>query len=278
LKIGIALGSGGARGIAHIALLEKLKSLGINPSVVVGSSAGAVVGAVYCLYGLNGLMDRMLEIVKLNKKIIAKADELMGKKRNLKYEVMEMSKTIMAHSLLTGDVIYNSLKHLFGSRRFSDCKTEFAAIALDIEHEKSVAIDEGFIVDAVVASSSVPGTFPPLRLGGMHLVDGGTTRVIPVKEVKERGVDFVVASDVSPFVPDLSTMLSIQYTVDDVKGKILADMDLNEADLAIKFNIPHIQWYEFDKSKIVYRVAKEELEEINFGPLLKVQDGETAST
>ena len=277
MKVGLALGSGGARGVAHIALFEKLNSIGITPYSIAGSSAGAIIGGLYCLYGLDGLMDRMLEIVRINKKIIARTNELMGKKRNLKNEVVEMSKIVLAHSLLAGDVIYDSLEHLFGSKKFSDCKVDFAAVAFDIEREEAVAIDEGFLIDAIVSSSSVPGTFPPVRLGGMHLVDGGTTRVIPVKEAKERGVNFVIASDVSPFVPDLSNMLSIQYTVDDVKGKILADMDLSEADLAIKFNIPKVQWYEFDKARSIYRMAKEELEMVDFSPLLKVNNAETNS-
>ncbi len=277
MKVGLALGSGGARGLAHIALFEKLNSIGITPYSIAGSSAGAVIGGLYCLYGLDGLMDRMLEVVRLNKEIVAKTDELMGKKRNLKNEVVEMSKIVMAHSLLTGNVIYDSLKYLFGSKRFSDCKIDFAAVTFDIEHEKAIVIDEGFLVDAIVSSSSVPGTFPPVRLGGMRLVDGGTTRVIPVKETRERGVDFVIASDVSPFVPDLSNMLSIQYTVDDVKGRILADMDLSEADLAIKFNIPKIQWYDFSKSKQIYQIAKKELENVDFRSVLKEHDPETSS-
>ena len=277
MKVGLALGSGGARGLAHIALFEKLNSIGITPYSVVGSSIGAVIGGLYCLYGLDGLMDRMLEVVRVNKEIIAKTDELMGKKRNLKNEVVEMSKIVMAHSLLAGNVIYDSLERLFGSKKFSDCKVDFAAVAFDIEREEAVVIDEGFLIDAIVSSSSVPGTFPPVRLGGMHLVDGGTTRVIPVRETRERGVDFVIASDVSPFVPDLSNMLSIQYTDDDVKGRILADMDLKEADLAIKFNIPKIQWYEFDKAKIIYKMAKKELEEIDFDSVLKERNAETGS-
>ncbi len=264
MKIGLALGSGGARGIAHIALLEKLETLEIKPSVVVGSSAGAVIGAFYCLFGLDGLLERMLEIVDLNRELIAKANELMGRKHKLKDGVVEISKIVFAHSLLAGDVIYNSLKRLFGAKKFSDCKTKFVAVAFDIGRGKAIVIDEGFILDAVVASSSVPGTFPPVRLGGMHLVDGGTTRVVPVKEVRMYGGDFVVASDVSPFIPDLSTMLSLQYTVDDVKGKILADLDLQEADIAVKFNIPRIQWYEFNKAKSIYKIAKKELEDVDF--------------
>ena len=269
MKIGLALGSGGARGIAHIALLEKLRDLGVNPSVVVGSSAGAVIGAFYSLFGIDGLLERMVEIADLNRKLIAKANEFMGRKRKLRDDVVEMSKIIFAHSLLAGDAMYNSLARLFGSHRFSDCKTRFAVTTFDIEHGKTVVIDEGFILDAVVASSSVPGAFPPVRLGGMHLVDGGTTRVVPVKESKMYGADFIVASDVSAFDPELSTMFALQYTVDDIKGKIIADLDLQEADMAVKFKIPHIQWYEFNKSKIIYRMAKKELENVDFTTLLR---------
>ena len=269
MKIGLALGSGGARGIAHIALLEKLRSMNVEIENVVGSSMGSVVGGLYCLYGLDGLMDRMMELVRINEDVIKKADEIMGKKHKLKDGVVEISRVVFAHSLLAGDILYDSLKQLFGSRKFSDCKTKFAAVAFDIDKGKSVVIDEGFILDAVVASSSVPGTFPPVRLGGMRLVDGGTASVIPVKESRGFGADFVIGVDVSPFSPDLSNTLALQYTVDDIKGKILADMDLNEADLAIKFNIARIQWYDFKKAEIVYQTAKKELEEVDFRSILK---------
>ena len=277
MKIGLALGSGGARGIAHIALIEKLLSLDVNPSIVVGSSAGAVIGALYCLFGIDGILERMVEVVNSNRKLFAKAHELMGKKHKLKDDVIEMSKIIFAHSLLAGDTIYDSLKRLFDSKRFSDCKMKFVAVAFDIERGKPIVIDEGFILDAVVASSSVPGTFPPIRLGGMHLVDGGTTRVIPVREVKAQGADFVIASDVSPLTSDLSNMLALQYTIDDIKGRILADLDLEEADVAIKFKIPSVQWYEFNKARSVYRIAKKELENFDFSHVLKEKDAETAS-
>jgi len=269
LKVGLALGSGGARGLAHISLLEKLHSMNVNAEIVVGSSIGSVIGALYCLYGLDGLMDRMMKVTYINQDVIKKANEIMSKKHKIKDGVIEISKIVFAHSLLTGDVIYDSLKALFGAKRFSDCDRKFAAVAFDIDKGKSIVIDEGFILDSVVASSSVPGTFPPVRLGGMRLVDGGTTRVVPVREARELGADFVIGVDVSPFSVDLSNMLSIQYAVDDVKGRILADMDLKQADIAMKFNIPHVQWYEFNKAKNIYQLAKEELKKLHFEDTLK---------
>jgi len=276
LKVGLALGSGGARGLAHVALLEKLHAMNVDVDVISGSSIGSVIGALYCLYGLNGLLDRAMELVRLNQDIVKKADEIMGKKHKLKDGVMEISKIVFAHSLLAGDVIYDSLKVLFGSKKFSECKKNFAAVAFDIDKGESVLIDEGFILDAVVASSSVPGTFPPVRLGGMKLVDGGTTRVIPVEEARKLGADFVIGVDVSPFSADVSNMLAIQYTVDDVKGRLLADIDLKEADMSIQFDIPHIQWYDFLKSETIYQIAKKELEEIDFSPVLKEKDVKTS--
>ncbi len=276
MKIGIALGSGGARGLAHVALLERLNAMNVDIDVITGSSMGSVVGALYCLYGLDGLMDRMMELVRLNQDIVKKADEIMGKKHKLKDGVVEISKIVFAHSLLAGDVIYDSLKALFDSKKFSECKKKFAAVAFDIDKGKSVFIDEGFILDAVVASSSVPGTFPPVRLGGMKLVDGGTTRVIPVREARKLGADFVIGVDVSPFSADISNMLMIQYTVDDVKGRLLADIDLKEADMAIQFDIPHIQWYDFLKSETIYQIAKKELEEVDFSPILRKKDVKTS--
>ncbi len=276
MKIGIALGSGGTRGLAHVALLERLNAMNVDIDVITGSSMGSVIGALYCLYGLDGLMDRMMELVRLNQDIVKKADEIMGKKHKLKDGVVEISKIVFAHSLLAGDVIYDSLKALFGSKKFSECKKKFAAVAFDIDKGKSVLIDEGFILDAVVASSSVPGTFPPVRLGGMKLVDGGTTRVIPVREARKLGVDFVIGVDVSPFSADISNMLMIQYTVDDVKGRLLADIDLKEADMAIQFDIPHIQWYDFLKSETIYQIAKKELEEVDFSPILREKGVKTS--
>lgn len=267
MKKAVALGSGGARGFAHIALLEKLDSLGFVPDIVTGSSIGAVVGAFFCLYGIEDTLTKMLGMIRSNSAVMEKAREIKKGKRSLREDVINMSRIIFAHSLMKDDILYETLKGPFKSKRFSDCKTEFAVVAFNLDRGDPVVIDEGFILDAIVASSSVPGTFPPVRLGGMHLVDGGTTRLIPVREAKKAGAGFVVSSDVAPSGVDLSNLMMFQYSVDNIKGKLLADLDLSESDFPVKFDIPNVEWYEFDKAGQIYAKASKELENIDFSNL-----------
>ncbi|MDE6075578.1 MAG: patatin-like phospholipase family protein [Clostridia bacterium] len=177
-KIGLALGSGGSRGVAHIGVIKALEEEGIRPDYIVGCSMGSVVGAAYAK-GLT--VDEMFEAVS---KI--KALQLI--------DITAIPLTRLA--LLRGNKMFNLLANTLGDVTFDQLKIPFRCIASDLYSGRIVTLSEGNVTQAVKASSSIPGVFPPVKLDGKLLVDGGVLCRVPTEQVKEMGADVVIAVDV----------------------------------------------------------------------------------
>lgn len=177
-KIGLALGSGGSRGVAHIGVIKALEEEGIRPDYIVGCSMGAVVGAAYA----NGLsVDEMFEIVSKLKAI----------------QLIDLSAIPLTRlALLRGNKMLNLLVNSIGETTFDQLKIPFRCIASDLYSGRLVTLSEGSVTQAVKASSSIPGVFPPVKLDGKLLVDGGVLCRVPTEQVKEMGADVVIAVDV----------------------------------------------------------------------------------
>lgn len=180
-KIGLVLGSGGARGLAHIGVLKRLDELGFKPDCVVGTSIGALVGAVYSAGNLASL-EALVETLDW---------------RGLAQLFVEVK--LLGAGLIKGDKVMTLLKQrdMIGVHLMKSLKVPFAAIATELYTEKSVALRDGNPVDAVRASIAVPGIFTPHRIGGRTFVDGGLTNPLPVEIAREMGAEVVIAVDVN---------------------------------------------------------------------------------
>lgn len=173
-KIGVALGSGSARGWAHIGVMQKLLELGIKPDVVVGASAGAMVGASYAA----GKLD-LLENWVLN----------LGWR-----DVFGLLDLHLDGGLIQGKKLFNFFDEHMAGMDFSDLDLPFAAIATDLESGREVWLREGALADAVRASISLPGLFKPYKApNGRFLLDGGLVNPVPVSLCRAMGADIVIA-------------------------------------------------------------------------------------
>lgn len=177
VKLGLALGGGGVRGIGHIGAIKALEELGLTFDFVAGTSAGSLVGALYA-YGFNS--KQMEEIVySLKPKDI--------KKKNWFF---------MPSST---ENIEQTLKQIFKKDLvFSELNIPFTAVAVNIKNGKEVRISSGSVAKACCASSAVPGVFKPVVYQQMHLVDGGLANNVPCDVVREMGANVVIAIDVNP--------------------------------------------------------------------------------
>lgn len=176
--LGLALGAGGARGIAHIGFLQALDEEGIRPDFVSGSSMGSIVGACYC----KGMPpEKMLEIVReLKPSDIVN----LGLAPITKLGLMKWTK------------VRRMMSSFLEDSDFSQLDIPFSCVAVDLKSGRLVVFKEGGVVDAVLASSSMPTVFRPVEKDGMLLVDGGVACRVPVRQVKDMGADVVVAVDV----------------------------------------------------------------------------------
>lgn len=177
-KLGFALSAGGARGIAHIGFLQAMDEAGIRPDFVSGSSMGSIVGACYC----KGMKpSEMLEIVRE-----LKASDIVN------LGLAPISKL----GLMKWTKVRKMMSGFLENCDFSDLPIPFSCVAVDLKSGKPVTISEGNVVEAVLASSSMPTVFRPVEKDGMLLTDGGVLCRVPVKQVKGMGADKVVAVDV----------------------------------------------------------------------------------
>jgi len=178
LKIGLALGSGSARGWAHIGVIESLTEAGIKIDYIAGTSIGALVGAVFA----SGKIDKLKEIVfQLDWKQILSFFDIVFPKSGL----------------IDGKKVSDFIRKRIHEKSFVELSIPFCAVSTDLSTGQEVIIDEGDVIEAVRASISVPGIFTPVKKDDMILVDGGLVNPVPVNVVRDMGADFVIAVDLN---------------------------------------------------------------------------------
>ena len=178
VKIGLALGSGSARGWAHIGVIKALTEAGICVDYVAGTSAGAVVGAVYASGRIDSFKDVVLQLDW--KKIAFFLDVVFPKS-----------------GLIDGNRIAEFIRSHVEEKNIEDLSLPFCAVSTDLATGNEVIIQDGDIIEAVRASISVPGVFTPVRKNSAILVDGGLVNPVPVSVVREMGADLVIAVDLN---------------------------------------------------------------------------------
>ncbi|MFT4569207.1 MAG: NTE family protein [Hyphomicrobiaceae bacterium] len=174
-KIGVALGSGSARGWAHVGVLQALEDIGIRPSVVCGSSAGAFVGAAYATGNLEALAEWALEL--RTRDVIGMLDLAVGR-----------------GGMIAGTRVLDFLRDHEGEHALiEDLECRFAAVATELKTGREIWLQQGSILEAVRASISFPGMVAPVLHQGRWLVDGGLVNPVPTSVCRALGADVVIA-------------------------------------------------------------------------------------
>lgn len=212
VKLGLALGGGGARGFAHLGALKAFEESGISFDYIAGTSVGSLVGALYA----NGLSSE--QIINIGKKLTKKD--------------IKTNKIAFMPSSTEG--LQNIVKNVVGDISFKDLKKPFCAVAVDIKSGKEVDIKQGNLAKAIAGSCAVPGVFNYVDFEEFRLMDGGLHNTIPSDVVKSMGADFVIAIDCNPnrgygtdstkFIDILSASIRILMKSNAVKGKMFADI------------------------------------------------------
>lgn len=186
---GLVLSGGGARGFAHLGVLQALNEEGIYPDVISGTSAGAITGVLYC----DGYKPK--EILKL-----------MKASSRLDY----MRPTLPRYGLLQISGIIKILEHNLNAKKFEDLKIPLFVAATDLNHGKIVYFSEGELLNPVVASASIPVLFNPVIINNIHYVDGGVMDNLPINPIEDRCRCFI-GSFVNPAgeTDSFSSLISI---------------------------------------------------------------------
>lgn len=192
-KVGIALGAGGAKGVAHIPMLEALDELGITPHCIAGCSIGAVMGALYAS-GLSALDIRDT----LDRLAYTESDTMrsMLSERKISRWIGLIDPSFGNSGLVKSESIMASLCQDRSCDSFEDLVIPFRVVATDFWEGRTVVLDSGPLKPAVQASMALPGLFPPVELDGRVLIDGGTANPVPY-DVLPDSCDVVVAVDIN---------------------------------------------------------------------------------
>ncbi len=184
-KLGLALGGGGAHGLAHIGVLKVLSAAGIKIDFLAGTSMGGLVAALFAA----GLPADEIERIAVQR----------GESREM-IRLVDIRPSM--RGLVRGGRIYNFLAETLGAElTFADLRLPTSLVAVDVNSGREVVLNEGKVVDAVRATISIPGVFVPVMLGPYKLVDGGVLNNVPVDVVRAMGADRVIAVDVLPHFP-----------------------------------------------------------------------------
>jgi len=239
-KVGLALGGGVARGIAHIGVLKVLTENNIPIDFLSGTSSGSLIGALFAA----GMSPSSLE----------KAATRLGWFRFVRI-------VFKKHGAASTDEIKRFIIKNIGNVKFSELNIPFGVVAADLLTGKEVFIKEGNVADAVAASCAFPGVFCPIKSGSHLLVDGGLYNNVPSSVVKSMGADFVIAVDVVPggvLENEPENALQIFGRALDIVQKKISEEGRSLADLLIEPKIPENIWHiDFDKAKKLIAVGEE---------------------
>lgn len=213
-SVALVLGGGGLRGFAHVGVLQALEDAGIRPDIVVGTSAGAVVGAAYA----SGLT----------------ASEVAAAARGVQLSSL-LDWTISRSGILRGDSIAKWVDAVTAHVPVERFAMRFAAVATDLRTQAAVVLDSGPAGRVVQASAAVPGISVPVAYPGGHLVDGGASSLVPVRVARAMGADVVIAVDIycGEAPADSLHALSVVFRVMQTQSCRLAAFELAEADVVI---------------------------------------------
>lgn len=224
VKVGLALGGGASRGIAHIGVIKAFEEHGIEFDFIAGTSVGSIIGAVYAAGKTS--------------------DEMLAIARSLKVKDIRKSKFFMP-SKTTG--IEDLIKENLGDIDVSDLKKPFCAVAVDMISAREVVITKGNLAKAVAGSCAIPGVFNPVEFEDMHLVDGGLQNNIPSDVPRFFDCDYVIAVDVNSTrgggTKSLKLLDLLKATIG-IMGRANSAKGYYDADLVIK---PSMQKYKSTK-------------------------------
>lgn len=258
MKVGVALGGGGVRGLAHVLVLEVLDDLGIKPGIIAGTSMGAVIGALYA----SGMPGREIRH-RIENHVILKGDkwrDVMEKKGDLLRWVHAFRANFSRGGLINAKGFFRYLFDEIRVSRFEELEIPLLVVAADFWSAEQVVFQEGELRPAIQASMAVPGVFAPVAIENRVLVDGGIVNLVPYDLIVDQ-CDFTIAVNVSrvrsPGRHDVPGALeSVLGTFDIMQTAALADkMKRRPPDVYVRLEFQGVRMLEIGKIQRVFAQA-----------------------
>jgi len=228
VRIGLALGGGAARGFAHVGVIAVLEEAGLRPNLVVGTSAGSLVAALYA----SGKTSAQLQQTALNMEEVAITDWMLP---------------IFGRGMFRGDALARYVNDLVANRLMENMAIPLGIVATDLNSGQAVLFQRGDTGTAVRASSAVPAVFVPVKINGREYVDGGLVSPVPVRFARQMGADVVIAVDISspPEANLAGDTLQILLQTFAIMGKSINQYELKDADVVVRPSLAGLKSADF---------------------------------
>lgn len=247
-KIGLVLGGGGARGLAHIGVIKTLEEAGIEISFIAGTSMGALVGGWYAA----------------TKNIKSLENLFLDSKANGFSQIIKILKR-KDNFPLKDQLVTQTLKDFLKETIIKNCKIPFRAIATDVKNGDEIVLKEGSLVEAIRASITLPIIFNPVSLDNKLLMDGSFSNPLPADVVKDMGAEYIIAVDVSSKWIDYPEkqigwwrVFSLISNVLTAAEYQLAKAHQKSADIILRPTVLNFDWFAFDRVSEIIRAGSRE--------------------
>ncbi|NIM01416.1 MAG: hypothetical protein GTN89_11335 [Acidobacteria bacterium] len=271
-RIGLALGGGAARGMAHIGVIRALEREGIEIDIVTGTSMGSIVGGAWAatgdIDGLEAKASALLSSDEFKKNRLSFLRETRKQRGGLFFSVANLVRrgiffgmSNMRPSFLSAEEFATSIERIVPEVEIESLERPFAAIALDINKAREIVLTKGNLRRAAAASSAIPGILPPVRMNGRVLIDGGWVDKIPVLPAFGLGADLVIAVDITANVEDSESYdrgLDIMVRANAIRDQALVRFCRGMADIVIRPPVKDVHWADFGAYERCIRAGDEE--------------------
>jgi NTE family protein len=287
--VGLALGGGGARGLAHIGVLQVLEEESIPVDVITGTSIGALIGAAYASgqdpHALEAMFEAFLESPVFQRSALTSMREVeAGHRLSITQKIQAffknqyyLAKAMFRPGLLGSEDFSEMIAYFVPEIDIRDTAIPFRAVATELVSGQPVVLSTGPLRSAVMASCAVPGAIPPVEIHDRLLSDGGIINLIPVSLAKTEGARFVIGVDVTSDLysqDEFRSAMDIYVRASEIMGYHLSRSGLREADVVIRPQVGALHWTDFLKAGDLIqegkRACRERIGEVRKGlPLHK---------
>ncbi len=264
LKIGLALGGGGARGAAHIGVLKVLHNNGIIPDIIGGTSAGALIGAMYAATQDPDWIDKRFKEF-LSSDVYAELgvgrlqsdqnpESVIGQVTKFVQDRLVFAMALTRTSIIKKDRLVKAFNYLIPVKTFEELKIPLDVYATDLQSGETICYNSGDLINAVTQSGSIPGFVEPTKNNDKLIVDAGVSAPLPVRELKEKA-NFVIGVDISRGAPKQPmkkvNIIEIITRAERITSQYYTDMLAKESDFLIRPDVLGLHWSAFSKCDIL---------------------------
>jgi NTE family protein len=271
-KLAIALGGGGARGLAHIGFLRVIEKENIPIARLSGCSMGAMIGGAYALYRNADSVEELAyhfiqqpEFEEFNFDDFAALDNSSFDLKSKAYAVMSRIKVglslfkTLARPAIYEEQLVEKIYENYPDYPMEKLLIPFSAITSDLITGKEVLIEKGSLRQAIRASSSLPGYLPPVKYGKYLLVDGGVSNLVPTQYFKKRKDELIIGVDVSQPIRetgDLKSGVDIMQRAENIRQYHLTMLKVSNADKVINCRLGNLSWADFKQASAIIKAGE----------------------